>query len=107
MSRKSTEDDDNADDADADDDKDDSCGGDGGDFDDMHDPFVSDDDNDPHFVEDFDNNADISEKLYPSSKFTVMKSLALLFSWFCSSPCISKESFGGLLNILNKFILPE
>ena len=39
-------------------------------------------------------------------ELTVVKSLALLFSWFCSFPGISKEAFGRLLYLLNTFLLP-
>ena len=47
------------------------------------------------------------ECLYPSSNLTVSKSLAILFSWFCSSPGISKEAFSRLLAALKHFILPD
>lgn len=36
----------------------------------------------------------------------VVQSLALLFSWFCSFPGISKEAFSRLLYLLNTFLLP-
>lgn len=63
----------------------------------------------PYVSGDFELLDDIhdTEKLYPSSKLTVVKSLALLFSWFCSSPGTSKESFSRLLHILNVFLLPD
>ena len=46
-----------------------------------------------------------SEKLYPGSELTVIKCLALLFSWFCSSN-VSKDSFSNLLHVLRNSILP-
>lgn len=45
---------------------------------------------------------DDTEKLY-----TLIQLLALWFSWFCSSPGTSKESFSRLLHILNMFLLPD
>ena len=47
-----------------------------------------------------------SEKLYPGSELTVIKCLALLFSWFCSS-YVSKDSFSNLLHVLRNSILPH
>lgn len=49
---------------------------------------------------------DTSDCLYESSELSVNKTLAILFTWFCSSPSISKESFSRLLYLLHKFVLP-
>jgi len=51
-------------------------------------------------------SSDDSEKLYPSSQLTVVQCLAILFTWFCSYPGISKEAFSRLLYLLNSFLLP-
>jgi len=51
-------------------------------------------------------SSDDSEKLYPSSQLTVVQCLAILFTWFCSYPGISKEAFSRLLCLLNSFLLP-
>lgn len=48
-----------------------------------------------------------SEVLYQSSNLSVVKTLAILFTWFSSFPGISKEAFGRLLYVLNNFILPK
>ena len=50
---------------------------------------------------------DTSGSLYESSELSVNKTLAILFTWFCSSPSISKEAFSGLLNLLHNFVLPK
>ena len=64
----------------------------------------------PFVMEDFDLLSDVANddtrELYPSCKLTILKSLALLFSWFCSSPGTSKESFSHLFYLLNTRILP-
>ena len=49
--------------------------------------------------------SDSSECLYESSEFSVIQTLAILFTWFCSFP-ISKEAFGRLLYLLHQFVLP-
>ena len=49
---------------------------------------------------------DDSDPLYESSGLSVNKTLAILFTSFCSTPSISKESFSKLLNTLHKFVLP-
>lgn len=67
-------------------------------------PFL---DTDFDLLDSYDGECGDSENLYPSSNITVTKSLALLFSWFCSSPGTSKESFSRLLKVLNAFILPD
>ena len=76
-------------------------------------PCWSDNIDDVHMNDPFQNSFvydcsfdDDSMKLFPSSELTVVKSLALLFSWFCSFPGISKEAFGRLLYLLNTFLLP-
>ena len=48
---------------------------------------------------------DSSDCLYESCKFSVVQTLAILFTWFCSFP-ISKEAFGRLLYLLHQFVLP-
>lgn len=55
----------------------------------------------PYTIED-----DTSDSLYKSSPLSVNKTLAILFSWFCSTPGISKESFSRLLHLLHKLMLP-
>ena len=47
------------------------------------------------------------EKIYPNSRFTVVETLSMLFSWFASFPGISKEALSRLLFLLHSFILPE
>lgn len=47
------------------------------------------------------------EDLYQSSSITVTKALGILFSWFCSSPGISKNAFSRLLYLMKNFLLPE
>ena len=49
---------------------------------------------------------DASEILYESSRITVNQTLAILFSWFCSYPGVSKEAFSSLFFLLHNFILP-
>lgn len=50
---------------------------------------------------------DASGCLHESSELSVNQALAILFTWFCSSPSISKESFGRLLHLLHNFVLPK
>ena len=65
---------------------------------------------DPFNCSDYNPNSageDRDESLYPSSTTTVLEALAILFSWFSSSPGLSKESFSRLLYILNAYLLPS
>ena len=65
---------------------------------------------DPFNCSDYSPNSaaeDHAESLYPSSTTTVIEALAILFSWFYSSPGLSKESFSRLLYILNAYLLPS
>ena len=55
-----------------------------------------------YVVEDDDSGC-----LYESSKLSVNQTLAILFTWFCSSSSTSKESFSRLLHLLHNFVLPK
>lgn len=48
-----------------------------------------------------------SDLLYESSTISVIQTLAILFSWFCSYPGISKDAFSRLLYLLHSCLLPK
>ena len=54
----------------------------------------------------FNFGTEYGQKLYDTSDMSVPQSLAILFTWFCSHPGISKEAFGRLLYLLHSYILP-
>ena len=67
---------------------------------DLEEPFIH------HEFVDVMEDEDNSENLYPAADITVIKTLALLFTWFSSFPGISKEAFSRLLFVLHTFLLP-
>ena len=50
---------------------------------------------------------DDREETFSDSPLSLVKTLAVLLSWFSAYPGISKNAFSGLLYILHHFILPS
>ncbi len=69
-----------------------------GNFEDYVDPAIS------HSAE---SSAEKGDRLFSGSPLSVVQTLAILISWFCSFPGISKQAFSQLLFLLHTFVLPS
>ena len=58
------------------------------------------------FSEQFTEQINASEMLYPGSSVTKLQAISMLTSWFALHPGISKTAFNRLLHLLHTHILP-